>query len=411
MLKYARYLDNLESLTEDANILCPYGIEYEGEIEIESLIQAYRHLCTKHPILRSRVVLENKRFMFVTPDEYQPKTVVFNGGQATLKQVVSDGIMLQKNAHDTDCDVSDLFIITGDRGGYVLLRLRHSVCDPYNLGVYFSELFDLYTAIVEGEAIQITPGKLPRSPIGILTQNWGDSSKISTQPFTPKVGIEQTDTNANSAKGFSSHIKLDAGETQIFINLTKKKRAKVSATILGATLLSLKQDVIPNAHQKSTFNVGVFATLRHRLEPPVSATETTYLTGRCVVPIDTSASEDEFEIGFQFTERLAQKIAKREIVIPGYSSSHLGFDTEIDVHLNGGMFSRPRHPKNMSIVSECNILDLLEKDMPASKPVLNLNVLTMNNSLTVTLKGGAKHKAVDGDVQSRLKFLIESSRI
>lgn len=397
-----RYLDKLESLTEDVNMYGSPCFEFHGQLDVDLFEKAFIILSIRNPELRAFITESDNRYVLEVRENEYPKVTWMKGGKKTLGQLINDGLTSSANEPPDMRPTSNIIVVANERGGYIILRLRHSICDPYNIGAFLSRLFDIYTDLTYGKDPVVNPGSLPRSPLSIVEKNWG---KPRFYFNTPKdIPIETVD-------GFCLPIDFNREDTDALLAVAKQHESTFGSYLLGEILLAFKKC---NPESSNTLKVNTLLSLRNRLDEAVGETDTTYLTGRCIVPIDISIEDNAATLGNKFKERLQNSVDRKEVYIAGYSMDTLGstLNRMADIRFNSSRMSSRniRTPKNLDIVGY-TILNLPPNRwrlrVIKNSPSLDAISWTINGELKVTLIGHMAICSIVPELEYRLRNIIE----
>ncbi len=338
-----RYLDSLESMTEDVNMYATLCFEYRGKLDADALAKAYRVLAIHHPVIRSFVAKNNGRYVVETRENEYPEISFLEGGENKLRELQKKGITSSANEPTDRRPTSNMLTLINQHGGYIVLRLRHSICDPTNAGALLSQLLEIYTDIVSGKEKPTTIGSLPRSPLRILEEEWGKPSSIFSCP--------KKDDQAAVVEGFNLPINFSSKDTGSLLTAAHQHGTTLGALLLGETALALKK--CDHEIDSDTLKINTLVSLRNGLRGCINEADTTYLTGRCIIPVDVSNGKDSITLGKEFKSTLQDKVKKKDVYVAGYSMDTLGstLNQIADIRFNSaGKLGDVRTPDGMDIV-------------------------------------------------------------
>ncbi|WP_208024670.1 hypothetical protein, partial [Amycolatopsis pithecellobii] len=134
-----------------------YAVNYTGRVDRSALEQAFDVLCERHPVLRARTVFEHDHWFLRADPDHRPPMTVLSGDERTLLQEV--GIPC-----DARKEMAKLLLIEdGEHHGAIALRANHATLDGRHLTAVFTELWEIYTQLVNGVPVTAEPGTLPES--------------------------------------------------------------------------------------------------------------------------------------------------------------------------------------------------------------------------------------------------------
>lgn len=309
-----RHLDDRELSVK--HLSPTIAVAYHGHLDTGALAQAVKVLCTRHPVLRAHIrVDDGGHLLSVEGDEYLELTVI-DGDQEALWHEAT-------GPWDNARGVAQLLLIRGEKDGFVGLRVSHAVLDGGGIFALLAELFNLYTDIVDRSDTSVDPNaSLTYAPLDLLRQRWqGFEAPTSAEPptnSTSSAGDEHiTDTNI-PCEGLSRRAILSREDTNRLIAVARKCETTVGALLTGAIVLAVDR-IKPQARQHAT-KVLFGIDLRRHVAPPVTVTETANLYGMNVAQVTLTGNSNPVTIGGEISDQQKTAIKQRELIVPGISS-------------------------------------------------------------------------------------------
>lgn len=338
-----RYLDEIESLA--LSISPSYSIEYEGQMDSSALGAAFEILCLRYPVLRSRIVKDERGYLLDVSPSHHPRLIVRDGDERTLREEIS-------RSWDPACEVSRLTLVRSNNRGHVALRMDHAVADGGSKMAMFHELWRIYTDIVNGLDILRKPGwLLPQPPSKLLEERWsGSRRKSSIEP------TEQLETFA-PCPAIKRVIRFTEEETARLVSTARSSGISVHALISGAiTAAQRAQEKSITESARMLFIAPV--NMRSRVVPAVGATDTTIFVAQHVGELIVPLRSDPIELGWEIKEQFDASISNRSLTstidVLRLLSSRV--ETPLEQHLakvsvsNYGVLSPFAHPGDLKII-------------------------------------------------------------
>ncbi|GHF08200.1 acyltransferase [Amycolatopsis deserti] len=353
-----------------------YAVDYTGRVDHSALKQAFEVLCNRHPVLRARTIFEHGRwFLRATPD-FRPSMTVLAGDDETLRRAVGE-----------PCDAREemaqlLLIEDGERGGAVALRANHATLDGRHLTTVFTELWQIYTQLVEGAPVAAEPGRLPDSNHAVMRDRFREM--VDIPPAKPDSLGERPGYSI-----FQHVIELDERQSSDILRAARVRGLTVHAMLCGI-IIETQLSTLVDVSEPVAFTCWSPVDLRNRVTPPVGVTDTTNFLAMHRADIAYSRSTSWHEIGQRLQKDLkAALIEKRlrlsdgALTLGSALESRPAEGERLDPHIgsasvsNYGVLPALPTPDDMRITKFHSIADRLGTPYP------NFSAFTIDNSLSV----------------------------
>jgi phenolphthiocerol/phthiocerol/phthiodiolone dimycocerosyl transferase len=344
-----RPLDRVE--TAAMNIAPTQIADFQGTLDEELMARAVQVLSGRFPVLRARVRRDGQQYSLVVTSDEPAGFAVLDGGEKALAREAA-------SPWDPERGVARLFAVRGHDGGALALRMDHAVMNGHGWTTIFYELWQLYTDLVEGRGLTVDPGpgRLPRAPTELLRERWqGYDASEEEGPPAAKVlhGVHQ------------HNVVLSAETTRDVLAVAKAAGQSVHALICGAALTA--QRAVSGASQ--TVRMGCISPvdLRHRVEPPVEATDVTNFHRAHLGVLDVSPADTAIAIGHQVKQQLDLAVARNELprIDTGRISSSLDDRFAVAMVSNLGRMRAIVTPPGLSIRDWRRLADVVPTIFPA----------------------------------------------
>lgn len=327
-----RYLDKIESSL--MHMQQTRAVKYSGHIDESRVVEAFRLLCSLHPILRARVLYDEDGYMLSVVGEDCPEVVVFDGDENTLWRE-------EEKSWGEGGEVAQLVLVRGRTGGIVALRVNHAIVDGVGLFAFFSELWQMYADIYCGRDVSARFGtSLPRAPLELYRQHWPNVGANSSDPLMSSY------EPAELCDSVGRRVQLTEDDTARIAVSARDHHTTVGAVVGGSIVLSVRA----NDWLSDPIKTVTAVNLRNRVDPPVGATEVSNFA--CIVSSTIIGGEDPFLVGRNWSEQVANSIRCFNVVVPGLSTyDHHELLRSARCTINNGGYVAPlSHPDGVEII-------------------------------------------------------------
>lgn len=295
-----RYLDRFEVAM--FRVSPSLIVEYRGQINQSAMAQAFELLYICHPVLRARVRTDEDGHMLYVSTRHHPEVLTCDGDESALLREV------ERPWNPALCLVQ-LIVAIGDNRGYVALRVDHSIVDGSSLVAVYSDLWRLYTDIVNGVSVCIQPNdRLPVPPGELLIQRWGPCQDVT------QCGVLANESNRpTSGEVVTRWAYLSEDHTARLIAAARTHGTSVHALICGSILVALRAELA--SEEPIPMECTSIVDLRNRVEPPVGATETTNFLGFHTAEVPVPADGNAINVGREVKRQLDEAVSRRELTL------------------------------------------------------------------------------------------------
>ncbi|MFD4196995.1 phthiocerol/phthiodiolone dimycocerosyl transferase family protein [Amycolatopsis thermoflava] len=353
-----------------------YAVNYVGRVDRPALQQAFTQLCERHPVLRARVNVDQDRCTLHVTPESQPETVILEGDEQTLLREISEPCDPRK-------EMTKLLLIeNGADGGSVALRTNHATLDGRHFTAVFTELWQLYTDLVNGNSLRSEPGHLPVSTYALMQDRFEDMVEIPVAQ--PEELGQRPDYEI-----FQHVIELNQQQSSVVLQAARSRELTVHALLCSVVIeaqvsaMAVDSEAIPMCCWSPV-------DLRNRVTPPIKAIDTTNFFAIHQARINYSPSMRWHEIGAAIQNDLKVQLAAKRLSLtdgtltlgPGRSTDtedHGGMEprlTSVGVS-NYGVLPPIPTPDSLRIVKFHSIADRIGTPFPTC------SAFTFDNSLSI----------------------------
>lgn len=237
--------------------------EYRGDLDPETLDEAFRLLCLRNPVLRARIRRTTPDPVLAVAPGHQPELIVLDDVPDVLAKIA-------ELPWDATKGVADLVLVRGDGHGFVALRTDHSITDANAWLGAFRELLRLFSAVAAGEETAAEPGdSLPSPPAELFHQ------RLGLIPYDRRLfrTAAMPDVPGDPAGLISGYLTLGEEETNWLKRAARRYETTVHGLVCGAILLA--QRVLAGGRETVPMYSVSPVDFRQRVEPPVGVLETT----------------------------------------------------------------------------------------------------------------------------------------
>lgn len=339
-----RYLDGCEA--PHVNAAPAHVAEYHGTLADGLLRAAFDALCRRYPLLCARVhATAGERYVLSVSPGDRPEFVTVDGDEATLFGAVF-------GPWDAENAVARLIHVRGEAGGFVGLRIDHSVVDGHSMRAIFDDLWCVYGELAGGAeiaelSVAVRPA-LPRSPAELLRERWfaPDPARDRRPGGNPGrvIGLR--------VRPHQGYLRLDRWDTSRLLTAARERGTTVHALICGAILVAQCAYGIPEPTGPVRMVCLSPVNLRNRVSPPVGVTETTTFTRIHRAELGIPVDQDPVVVGRQLKRQLDRAIVDRDLLSVADLPDALAtpVDTPLDQRLaiaqvsNNGVVHAPLNP-------------------------------------------------------------------
>ncbi len=317
--------------------------EYRGKIDPAAMKRAIKLLCDRYPLLRSYVLQdENGYFLEIPEDDNEtPEFIVTKAARTELLQKCYE---LHENMPPK---VSGFILSQEGSGGYFGMDFNHAILDAPSLWVYETELWKLYTNIVNGDDIEyVEPAYLPRSFTEIQQSQPNAEHTEEIEEYERLLNESRNQVITDRIR--EELVQLSPSETSDMARTARASNTTVSALLTGIMAVTLRaQNVVDD---KLPLTVCVMVNQRKYLDSPVSAAETTLGLAPRMVGIDSTRNPDPTVVAREFKNELDKEILRlknRVDIAPLHR-----FDSQSTIYLNSaGVKPTPTTPDDVQITN------------------------------------------------------------
>ncbi|MTD59662.1 phthiocerol/phthiodiolone dimycocerosyl transferase family protein, partial [Amycolatopsis pithecellobii] len=282
-------------------------------------------------------------------------------------------------------------------------RANHATLDGRHLTAVFTELWEIYTQLVNGVPVTAEPGTLPESNHALMRDRF--NGMIGISPAKPDDFGELPDYTI-----FQHVIELDQRQSSIVLRAARGRGLTVHA-LLCSIVIETQLSTLVDTSESVTCTCWSPVDLRNRVTPPVGATETTNFLAMHRTDITYTSSTPWYEIGLKLQKDLKAALNDKRL---GLSGGTLTVDSAIDrapangrsldPHLgavsvsNYGTLPTLPTPGDMRITKFHSIADRLGTPYP------NFSAFTMDGSLSVISRYRSDHYT-----QDEVKLLVKNT--
>lgn len=369
-----RYLDETELVFARPHILFLI-VEYEGEIDEKALERAFSHLCTCNPILRGRIEQGNRGYLFKVSDDASPEFRTIDGDFSLILRKFDGRFdeVGRKFGHNLG-----RLVLTRERNnkGYVSFGLDHTLAGAGVAYEYVRQLWDLYTRIVEGTEVAVSPGQIPQAPSQVLKDRgiYGEPRR----EIVHEVGKSIEDLDM--VEGLSRCIRLTEDETLHLRDAAKSLRVSVGSLWAGIATCAVVE--LDKSITTKSVKISTLVDLGRYISPPISIMESTYFVG----PISTevSANGSSVAIAREFDKKHRQLVERTR---PATLDELLVATKKTEISINnGGKIAPFSTPVGLNIIELWNPEIMTTKNLvPGGKRRLGITFSTYHRRMTVAL--------------------------
>lgn len=338
-----RYLDYIE--IQMMNRKRSFDVEYLGSIDEDALARAFELLCRCNPVLRARIRQDDKGYLLYVLSDCEPEFIVYKCDGSPLSREPA-------SPWDPARGVARLTLTHGEERGSVALHVDHAIVDARSLGSMLSELWRLYTDVVNGSEISIRSDvSLPAAPSHILKRRWIGSW---TEGPTER-GLVTPSPRGNVRKVFHQDIRLSVNDTARLIAGARANNTTMHGLICGAVLVSLR--ALGKSLGPEPMVCWSVVDLRDRVTPPVGARETTNFLGRHRAEVTVPIDGNPLCVGRDVKAQLDSAIERRELppIDPSQQDVSSRTESALEEHLahvvvsNAGIMPLLNTPDGLTI--------------------------------------------------------------
>lgn len=357
------------------------AVEYEGNINVRALELAFRELFNRYAVLRGRIIEENDGAMIRVDENFYPEMIDITGNRQTFPDIAEN----LKNSRAGAIAVP--LLVRKGNTGFVSMGIDHTVIDGAAVMAYTSELWQLYTNLVEGKAMTAVSNRLlpaaPSSFLGERTENFG--SIPGGKKGQSEVNKSIPDNGDRKKESYSVRLSFDSNRTKALVDACKRKNVGVS-TFLGSVLATVLRDHSP-ARGSVPFGIRVFVD--HRADRYADATKTTYCLTFPVFKVNLDRGEEPFALAQDLKKRIAISRDNFGDIFTGELTTD---NSRTNLFINGAGKISVVHPKNIRLIDfdfyghaikKLWLSGFQKKLTPRSEPTGGISCYTFNSSLII----------------------------
>ncbi|NKQ55014.1 hypothetical protein HFP15_19205 [Amycolatopsis sp. K13G38] len=366
-------------------------MDYEGDLALGIVEEAFNALCHHHSVLRARVERDDGGYLLHVPPGHVPEICNLSGTGQTLRQSI-----IHRPHYSSS--LARLLVVRGDGSGQLALQLNHAVFDSQAAMYLLNEFWKSYTSIRNGEDIsRLTPEALPASPSKYMTAFWDDTDlRVQDTMSADRAG----DPSKLDREDFNSlphefRIRFSEQETRFLLHVCKEENASLHAVVSGALVLAFRNY---RAHEdrSSRRNITCYSLVdvRNKLVPPLAPTETALVFFRSRADVSVGLEDPAITIGKKIKNQLDNDIARRlsstserPTLRRPQTLSHLNQQNMKESQSlavnNGGAIPPFRLPNDLNIADLKFIPDVTVNPLLSKEPWPSFTVYSYNQRLTI----------------------------
>jgi len=282
-----RPLDPSELKFVLADVTVAFTATVTGPLDGTLLDAAFERLAVSEPVLRSRVVQDDRGLVMEAALARPPALEVLDGGEEDyLREVFSRPA--------ADWAVARLLQVRAEESDTVVLVLHHAVADARFVLTLFARLWQTYTDLAEGAAVEpAIDGALPRSVESLLPERWtagppereGRPDPAEPSPYDPPpVAV------APGSRPLAHRLRLSVRETERLAGLATEHGVTVHALVCAALLTAKARAGLAGDRRRLTCRTPI--DLRDRVTPPVPGTAATNFISGTLAVVDLPEDGD-----------------------------------------------------------------------------------------------------------------------
>jgi acetyltransferase len=291
-----------------------YLVRATGRLDEDALATSYAAVCDAFPQFSARLAVDENGEVVLTESGIRPQ---IRTGAGDVERPMADLPLDQQRA------LIALNVVRDGDEASVCLAVHHSVADARNAIEVLATLWSCYTDVVEGVPVDLARRPMPKSLEELLAER-------DIHPNGPAATIPVPASRAGQPDPVVRHAaqhRLTPAHTSALAELGHREKVALNGLLCGAILLA-EAEIREMALTELILRYTV--DLRHRLTPPVAATEGTNVIGG---------------VGFRVTEQLGS----------GAVAIGRAIGDQLRAGLDSGAVQR-------------SVLDLLSRPVPNAKP-------------------------------------------
>lgn len=291
---FARYLDNYE----EAHLHAPtaFVVDCDSRVDEIALGCAFQLLCVQYPALRGRIHRDAHGHLLSAPAGQDPEFRVACGVNGDYPGDVAA-------AWDVGRSVAKLVLTRGGDGDRVAFYMDHAIGDGRNMYALLEMLWRFYADIVGRTGLSIFPAlRLPAPPMRVVA----DRMRLARLEPEHPAGAP----DAALVRLCRRRISLTERQTRALATAARGWDVSVYTLLCGVIMAAQRACLAGTEAVPMTVRCTV--DLRHRVDPPVGALETTNFASAVAVSLPVSRHARPVHIGRRLRGQLAAGIARLE---------------------------------------------------------------------------------------------------
>lgn len=300
-----RYLDDVE--VHNLSAAPAHVAEYRGTVDTAALRMAFDLLCARHPVLRGRVLADEHGYLLSVTGDHRAEFAEFGGDEPVLYREVF-------RPWNSACSVARLMHVHTANGGYVALRVDHAIVDGHSLREVFDQLWLIYAELRAGRVPAPAAARsLPRSPVELLAQRWHPDVDVPAPRRSSSTKDRFQRVCGLRVHPRQGYLRLDEAATARLLDVARARATTVHALICGAVLVG---HCVFGTRETGPAPMMCLSpvNLRHRVQPPVGATETTAFVKLHPATVTVPQSRDPHAVGAEVKRQLDAAIRRRDLL-------------------------------------------------------------------------------------------------
>lgn len=215
-----------------------FAVEYKGDVDQEALKKALFLLSEKYPVLRASICEDSpcgSGYAFYLSEGNYPEFVVLDGTKERMfeySRLRKKGRFHSKGQNPT---LVHLVLVRSRDEGYVMIGFHHALFTAAQIHTYVSELFRMYTLIVNDRDVECASEPFPVSPDELLTNQAGLTE------VARKRRSSDLDKGTLRCLGSEDVFKLGRSPSYSLFETARKLDVKVPSLVGSVLILALME--------------------------------------------------------------------------------------------------------------------------------------------------------------------------
>ncbi|WP_167837735.1 phthiocerol/phthiodiolone dimycocerosyl transferase family protein [Nocardia altamirensis] len=312
-----RPLDPSEAMFVPTGLYVGYTTRVRGELDPRALAEAFDLIRQQYPVLRSQVVPADGQPVFAATD--LPPVISWRDQES------------DESLPDLAGRVAAIQVVRVDaRTALVTLLTHHSAADGHHSLQLLADLWESYTAVVEGKSVRPQRHDYPQSVEQLLDERGitlDDAPAASVAPTLPTTaGSTPQSPSATASPDHMARVRLTAEQTRALVAIGHQAKTTING-LMSAAIMQATADSAGIGLEEVLYVYPV--DLRRRLTPAVQYTAGTNVLGTAMFVADSDTPTDTVALARAITDRLAGDLASGEVHRSVLRLPHENFDPAI----------------------------------------------------------------------------------